>query len=107
MYRIASGRNHRHSLPSVNLPRAATSSTVASPARKDLASAVTIVGVRIDVGDGGTHQRVLPCASRSAWTRGGAHAVNAQFFTIPWGNPREAIEPEGTTLPSLEHSAVE
>jgi hypothetical protein len=34
--------------------------------------------------------------------------MEAQVFTIPWGNPREAgIEPKPQSMPSLEHSTVE
>lgn len=35
-------------------------------------------------------QRVSPCVSGSAWKRSGAHAMDCQLFTLPWGNPREA-----------------
>jgi hypothetical protein len=34
--------------------------------------------------------------------------MEAQLFTIPWGNPREAeIEPKPRSMPCLEHSTVE
>src|SRR5882672_5975244 len=45
----------------------------------------------LHAGRGGrTLQRVSPCVSFSALERSGAHATDCQFFTLPWGNPREA-----------------
>ena len=58
--------------------------------------------------DGRMLQRVRLCVSRSAQPRSGAHATNSQFFTLPWGIPREAkTEPESPIQTSLEQSAAE
>jgi hypothetical protein len=46
--------------------------------------------------------RELFCVERSE-----THATKPQFFTVPWGNPRESsIEPKGPIQPSLEHSSA-
>jgi len=60
-----------------------------SPARNDRASAFTTERFGMAV-CGGMPQRVSPGVSKSAFQRSAAHATNAEFFTIPWGNPREA-----------------
>ena len=89
IYRWASGRSQRQGLPSVRLARAVDlfDGWFAGEKRAGERAAKRRFGM---ADDGGMLQRVSPCVSRSAQSRSVAHATKAQFFTIPWGNPREA-----------------
>src|SRR5215469_304944 len=54
---------------------------------------------------GGTLQRVSLCTTMSAPKRTVGLATNSQFYTFPWGSPREAQPSPKTQLRRLGASA--